>query len=327
MGTKEDVSKLFDALCEPNKYGITSIKLDRNSIYLVKGTVFPLWEAKGETDKMPERGDEDNFIDWVFIFPAVSVYLSIFCNDGNDVVFISSNRHRIMHEVIRKTKNEYDKLIKKLFFYEWKILNNIPKSITITKAMCLEVEKENSFMSNYVRDKLKTVELYLKMVKLYGPTLKYVPDEFKTAKLCLEAIKQNSHALEYVPDELKTMELCLIAVKNNGITLEFVPDELKTTELCLEAAKHRKGYSNPFIFGSKTENTVLNYVPVQIKTTKFYLEVVKERGCTLKYIPDELKTAEMCIAAVEQNGCAFNYVPKKFILPVLDATMFVPKSE
>ena len=30
MGTKEDVQKFFDVLCEPNEYGETGIRIDRN---------------------------------------------------------------------------------------------------------------------------------------------------------------------------------------------------------------------------------------------------------------------------------------------------------
>jgi hypothetical protein len=52
MGTEEDVQKLFDALCKPNKYGGTGIRLDRDSIHPVEGSAFPLREAKGKTGKL-----------------------------------------------------------------------------------------------------------------------------------------------------------------------------------------------------------------------------------------------------------------------------------
>ncbi|MDR0312095.1 MAG: hypothetical protein LBI14_00710 [Treponema sp.] len=78
MGTKEDIQKLFDTLCEPNKYNETGIRLDCNSIHPVESTTFPLWEAKGETDKMPKDVGKNDFKDLYTDFPVLSMFVRIY---------------------------------------------------------------------------------------------------------------------------------------------------------------------------------------------------------------------------------------------------------
>jgi hypothetical protein len=167
MGTKEDVQKLWDALCEPNEYGGTSIRLDSNNIHPIKGTEFPVWQAKGETDKMHGLADKSKFKDLFTDLSKLSFYISIYLDDGKTVdwCWIGSNRH-------------YD-MIPAFVYNVWKTLEYVPETITKTKAMCLEAVKQD------------------------GGSLEFVPEEFKTMDMCLEAVKQDGQAFQLVPDKMK----------------------------------------------------------------------------------------------------------------------------
>jgi hypothetical protein len=296
MGTKEDVQKLFDALCEPNKYNGTGINLDRNSIQPIEGTAFPLWEAKGETDKVPElivkpEYFENNVFDNLYAdFPALSIHICIFYDDGNGIHFDGGNGHGSGCGII-EVDDEFDCGIENILYNLWK-LGDMPKTITKNEAMCFEAVRK-------------------------GKGLFHFPDEFKTTEICLEAVKVRSWELKHVPEQLKTMELCLEAVKVNGWTLKYVPEKLKTTELCLIAVIQKKDdfIDLEDIFDSdcnKTNKTVFSFIPDELKTTEFYLEVVKMNGQMLEHVPQELKTAEMCLNAVKQKGSALEYVPIEF---------------
>jgi hypothetical protein len=105
MGTKEDVQKLFDALCKPNEYdGGTGIKLDRNSIRPIEGTEFPLWEAKGEMDNMPER--DDQFKNLYANFNALSICLSIPSDDRKVAAWwYGADGHCDESKMYKNTKN------------------------------------------------------------------------------------------------------------------------------------------------------------------------------------------------------------------------------
>ncbi|MDR0314100.1 MAG: DUF4116 domain-containing protein, partial [Treponema sp.] len=192
MGTKEDVHKLFDALCKPNKYNGTGIRLDSDSIRKIEGTEFPLWEAKGETDNMPEHNHLNlgQFNDLFTDFPALGIRLIFNSADGDEATYGGVNGHCNMRG--RNNQDEIDESIKEYLYNQWKTLEYVPETIIKTEAMCFEA------------------------VKLNGCALEYVPEELKTVEMCLTAVKQCGWALYAVPEELKTAELCLEAVKQYG---------------------------------------------------------------------------------------------------------------
>jgi hypothetical protein len=328
MGTNEDVQKLFDALCEPNKYGGTGIRLDRESIHPVKGTAFPLWEAKGGTNNMPKRANKDDFKDLYTDFPALSVYLIVYSENGHAVDYCGVNGHCDMLARCKQKESIDGLKVWKMLYNLWKSLKYVPETVTKTEAMCLEAVKQYGEDLQYVPNELKMTELCLAAVKRNGKALEFVPDdELKTAELCHEAVKENGSALQYVPDELKTVDLCLAAVKSfsQDLALAYVPEKLKTTELCLAAVKQTsaaleyvpdelktvdlcltavKNTFASFIMGG-----VLKFFPEKLKTAELCLEVVKKWGDALQYVPEELKTAEICFKAVKRAGKALQYVP------------------
>jgi hypothetical protein len=249
MGTKEDVEKLWDVLCEPNEYGGAGIKLDRNSIRLVEGTTFPLWEAKGEAEKMPEFNERewDKFKNLYADFPALSIRLSVFPDDGDGVCYGGGNGQCDMSGKCKQEINTDE--LELMDFAIWKTLKYVPETIIKTEAMCLEAVKRSGQALEYVPDEFKTVELCLKAVKQWGSTLEFVPEELKTAEMCFEAVGRDGWppALKFVPEEFKTAELCLFAVRRDGMALEFVPAKFKTAELCLEAMKQCASQAFEFV--------------------------------------------------------------------------------
>jgi hypothetical protein len=326
MGTKEDIQKLFEALSQPNEYGGAGIKLDRNSIRPVEGTSFPLWEAKGETDKMPERDDKNEFKNLYADFPALSINLRIFSDDGKGVKYHGGKgRCGGQGTYEADDESEFDEFMTKFFYDQWK-LGYIPETVTMTEAMSLEAVKENGLALQYVPNEYKTAGLCLEAVKENGLALHYVPNEYKAADLCSEAVKQNGYSLQFVPEELKTAELCLEAVKQNVLptsVLQFVPEELKTAEMCLEAVK-RYGPELEFVpdkfktaelcFEALKDSFhlegALEFVPDKLKT-ETCLEAVKRSDRVFQRIPDELKTLELCLEAVKQNRRALCFVPEE----------------
>ena len=59
-------------------------------------------------------------------------------------------------------------------------------------------KNENGKCIKNIPEKLKTMDMYLKIVTQNGLHLKYVPMEFKSFDICIAAITQNSDALEDV---------------------------------------------------------------------------------------------------------------------------------
>jgi hypothetical protein len=304
MGTKDDVQKLWDALSQPNEYGGgTGIKLDHDSIHPIEGTEFPLWEAKGEMDNMPEE-DPSEFEYLYADFPTLSICLRIFSDDGDRVSYGGVNGYCNMHTTSinrnYKQKVNIDKFESdNFFFYIWKTLKYVPDSITKTEGMCLEAVKMFGYSREfeYIPDGFKTAELCLEAVKQDGRTLQFVPEVLRTAELCLEAVRSNGEALLFVPDEHKTLEMCHAAVKQDGKAVAYVLEELKTAELCLKAVKG--------------DGRALEYVPEELRTMDLCLMAVKEFSWALKYVPEELKTEELCLEALHQDGNVIKYVPEK----------------
>jgi hypothetical protein len=273
MGTKEDVQKLFDTLCEPNKYNGTGINLDRESIYPVKGTAFPLWEAKGETYNVPKRDDE--FKDLYADFTSLGICLNFYSDVGEAVAcFYGTNGLCEDSQLCTHVGSlEYFVENQKSIYDNWKTLKYIPKTLTKTEPICFEAVKENGNELRFVPDELRTVDLCLEAVRQIYNALRYVPDKLKTAELCLEAVRLNGYALEYVPEELKTKELCFEAVKEFSWALQYVPDKLRAAELCLEALQQ--------------DINVHKHVPDELKASKQFLEMMKQAGCSIDFIPED----------------------------------------
>jgi hypothetical protein len=223
MGTKGDVQKLWDTLCEPNEYGGTGIRLDRNSIRTVEGTAFPLWEAKGETDKMPERDDE--FKNLYADFSALSIHLSIYSDNEKTTAYWYGANGVYDDSHIYKQLKSLDLLTDHLkdIFDKWKTLKYVPETVTKTEAMCLEAVRQDQWSLEYVPEELKTEKMCLDAVGWNGMVLLYVPDQFKTVEMCLKAVR---NAVYHVR-KLKTTEMYLETMYRNGQGLQLVPDKLK----------------------------------------------------------------------------------------------------
>jgi hypothetical protein len=166
MGTKDDVQKLWDTLSQPNKYAGTGIKLDRDSIRPVEGTEFPLWEAKAETDKMPER--DDQFKNLYADFSALSICLNIPSEDGKVAAWwYGADGHCDESQIYKNTKRADEEAEDwKSIYDSWKTLKYVPETVIKTPALCLEAVKHN------------------------GEALEFVPDELKTREIGIEAITQ-----------------------------------------------------------------------------------------------------------------------------------------
>ena len=148
-----------------------------------------------------------------------------------------------------------------------------------------------------MKNRIKTREEYLEMVKRDGRVLQFVPDNIKDREICLEAVKRDGRVLQFVPDNIKDREICLEAVKSNGEALEFVPRELIDREICLEAVK--------------IDGWVLQFVPDNIKDREICLEAVKSNGGALEFVSRELIDREICLEAVKIDGWALEYVPRE----------------
>jgi hypothetical protein len=205
MGTKEDIQKLWNTLCKPNGYGgRTGIKLDRDSIRSVEGTAFPVWEAKGEMDIMPEESlDGNEFKDLYVDFPALSIYLNVYLDNRKAAVYYGVDG-LCNNALLCGPVENVDALIEALRddYDQWKTLKYVPDSIIKTEGMCLEAVKQNGMALKYVPDKLKTAELCFDAVKRNGVAVKYIPaglktEVLKTAELCLKAAKQGERIVKY----------------------------------------------------------------------------------------------------------------------------------
>jgi len=116
----------------------------------------------------------------------------------------------------------------------------IDKTLTDEEIDLLTV----SLLKNYTppekpREEIKTLEQALKAMEQDMSAFQYVPDKFKTTEFWLKAFKHWTWTFlqEHIPEESITTELWLETVKRDCVAFAFMPDELKTLDMCIEIVK------------------------------------------------------------------------------------------
>ena len=104
----------------------------------------------------------------------------------------------------------------------------LPKSLELTKEMCLAAVTSDGHDIYYVPKELLDREMCLAAVIKGGAALLEVPKELRDREICLAAVTRNGFALMDVPYELRDRKMCLAAVRKDKDALNYhVPDELR----------------------------------------------------------------------------------------------------
>ncbi|MDR2583591.1 MAG: hypothetical protein LBC75_08945 [Fibromonadaceae bacterium] len=101
------------------------------------------------------------------------------------------------------------------------------------------LKNDNDTPPKKPREEIKTLEQALNAMEQDMSAFQYVPDKFKTTEFWLKAFKHWTWTFlqEHIPEESRTAELWLEAVKKDCVALAFMPDELKTLDMCIEKVK------------------------------------------------------------------------------------------
>ena len=127
-----------------------------------------------------------------------------------------------------------NKVFNKAFYHEllWKNLCNLHKEY-IDKY----ISKINKSHQEIYKKIIEDMNSYLERISEYDIKFEEVPIELINRNFCVKVVKIYGYTLKYVPIKLKDKEICLSAVKNYGWALQYVPERLKDKEICLEAVK------------------------------------------------------------------------------------------
>lgn len=156
----------------------------------------------------------------------------------------------------------------------------------------------------HIPDKLKTVDMCEKALRVDRRCLQFVPKEMITYDMVVYYFSagEDDYAYfrdwdEHIPRRHYTEELYMTALKHdNHLGLfELVPDQNKTLQLCVAAINNREWE--------------LKYVPDDLITYDMCIHAVENWGKCLKHVPDRFKTKQICTAALRSHRDAFKYLP------------------
>jgi hypothetical protein len=190
-------------------------------------------------------------------------------------------------------------------------------------------------------ENLRTVEVYMALLRQHGIIMRDIPRQFYTAELCAIGVANDGLNLIRVPMNLRTKKLCEEAVRQNGHAYVFVPYQLRSLEICVIAANQSIRVlryfneeiwtlmilyilvrANGQILDKITQRPQEVYmaafknsarwsceIPERFQTLEGYLTTVKYFPRSVSEMPDICRTAENYMALVMINGIALKYVP------------------
>ena len=110
------------------------------------------------------------------------------------------------------------------------ILSRMLEYILGSQGMHEAVVPRESYILDYVTDRLKMQEMYNEIIRIIPNVFHHIPHRFKTQGMYSKAIEVDPWQLKDILDHFKTQEMCNKAVRYYLFSLQFVPDWFVTQQ-------------------------------------------------------------------------------------------------